>query len=74
MNTSNTTIKNEWYNLVMEQNEALNEYFETYKAAVNKFDITVIKAKEIYDRKAAAITQRLRELKNMAAQNNMVFC
>ena len=74
MHTCNTTIKNEWYNLVMEQNEALNEYFETYKAAANKFDETVIAAKAAYDKKAAEITQKLRMLKNAAHQEAEMFC
>ena len=66
--------RNEWYTLVIAQNEALNEYFEIYKAATDKQGKVVAAAKAIYDKKAAEITERMRELKNMEHTQAQLFC
>ena len=68
-------IKVEWSKCVMEQNEALNDYFTVYKSTPDKHSNIIKAAKMKYDQTTAKINERLRTLKSeRAAMETMVFC
>jgi hypothetical protein len=63
----NEIARNEWYKCVMEQNEALNAYFEVYKKETDKQSPVIKAAKKLYDLQTAQINQRLQALKATGA-------
>ena len=68
-------IKAEWSKCVMEQNEALNDYFTVYKSTPDKHSNVIKAAKVKYDQTTAKINERLRMLKTERANMEvMLFC
>lgn len=59
----NEITRQMWYKCVMEQNEALNAYFEVYKNEKDKNSTAIKTAKALYDLKTADINRRLQALK-----------